>query len=201
MVIRFLSSILINQQIKGHEDLKLNRVWQLEFECTLHLQGHSSEAVRALSSMVHRHPGHPTLWLAVALLLLHLYPECKPKAAARCAQVAMALGRSTIDVSKVILHQLMNILIPVQAIGSLLAKQGLNISVLMLIFKCTWPFLFIKVCIITVKDLGQFGGMWYLLTAVSCEPYVILMCLLMQRTTIILNYHFKNIIGTLNNST
>jgi hypothetical protein len=153
MVIRFLSSILMNQQIKGHEDLKLNRVWQHEFECMLHPQGHSSEAVRALSSMVHRHPGHPTLWLALALLLLHLYPECKPKAAARCAQVAMALGRSMIDVSKVILHQLMNILIPVQAIGPMLAKQGLNISVLMLIFKHTGPFLFIQVCTLTVKDL------------------------------------------------
>jgi len=94
--------------------------------------------------MVHRHPGHPTLWLALALLLLHLYPECKPEAAAQCAQVAMALGRSMIDVSKVILHQLMNILIPVQAIRPLLAKQRLNISVLVLIFKHTWPFLFIN---------------------------------------------------------
>jgi len=65
----------------------------------------------------------------------------------------MALGRSMIDVSKVILHKLMNILIPVQAIGPVLARQGLNISVLMLIFKHTWPFIFIKVCAITVKDL------------------------------------------------
>jgi hypothetical protein len=41
------------------------------------------------------------LWLALALLLLHLYSECKPLGAARCAQVAMALGRSMMDVSKV----------------------------------------------------------------------------------------------------
>lgn len=70
----------------------------------LDFQGHSAEAVRALSSMVHRHPGQPSLWLALALLLLHLYSEFKPSGAARCAQVAMALGQSMMDVSKVILH-------------------------------------------------------------------------------------------------
>lgn len=69
----------------------------------LDLQGRSAEAIRALSSTVHRHPGQPSLWLALALLLLHLYSECKPSGAARCAQVAMALGRNMMDVSKVIL--------------------------------------------------------------------------------------------------
>jgi hypothetical protein len=83
--------------------LKENGNWLHEFECACVLQSHSTEAIRSLSSTVHRHPGEPSLWLALALLLLHLYSECKPSGAARCAQVAMALGRSMMDVSKVIL--------------------------------------------------------------------------------------------------
>jgi hypothetical protein len=95
-----LNSSLVSQQ----RSLKRNGIGQHEFECVLDLQGRSTEAIRALSSTVHRHPGEPSLWLALALLLLHLYSECKPSGATRCAQVAMALGRNMMDVSKVILH-------------------------------------------------------------------------------------------------
>lgn len=87
------------------------------------LQGHSSEAVRALSSMVHRHPGDPSLWLALALLLLHLYSECKPKGAARCAQVAMALGRSMMDVSKMMSLVSLSHLLSGNALESLRSSQ------------------------------------------------------------------------------
>jgi hypothetical protein len=109
---------------------------EIYFECALHLQGRSAEAVRALSITVHRHPGQPSLWLALALLLLHLYSEHKSSGAARCAQVAMALGRGMMDVSKVnllsciplrIIHQLMNIYITVQVCDPSSLNKRLNI--------------------------------------------------------------------------
>ncbi|XP_069681678.1 tetratricopeptide repeat protein 37 [Periplaneta americana] len=87
------------------------------------LQGRSTEAVRALSSTVHRHPGQPSLWLALALLLLHLYSKRKPSGAARCAQVAMALGRSTMDVSKVMSLVSLSHLLASKAKDSLRSSQ------------------------------------------------------------------------------
>ena len=65
------------------------------------LQNRTTDAVRVLSSTVHRHPGQPSLWLETALLLLNLYSEYKTSGAATCAEVAMFLGRSSMDVSKV----------------------------------------------------------------------------------------------------
>ncbi|PNF23763.1 hypothetical protein B7P43_G16832 [Cryptotermes secundus] len=87
------------------------------------LQGRSAEAIRALSSTVHRHPGEPSLWLALALLLLHLYSECKPSGAARCAQAAMALGRNMIDVSKVMSLVSLSHLLSGNAVESLRTSQ------------------------------------------------------------------------------
>nr|CAD7400214.1 unnamed protein product [Timema poppensis] len=65
-------------------------------------QSRSVEAVRSLSNTVHRHPGIPELWLSLALLLLLLDPTNKAAAAGKCAQRAMVLGRSSMDVMSLV---------------------------------------------------------------------------------------------------
>ncbi|XP_067002861.1 tetratricopeptide repeat protein 37 [Anabrus simplex] len=87
------------------------------------LQNRSIEAIRSLCSTVHRHPGEASSWLALALLILNLYPNCQPSGAARCAQLAMSLGRGTMDVSKVMSLVSLSHLLAGKATPSLRSSQ------------------------------------------------------------------------------
>jgi hypothetical protein len=60
-----------------------------------------TESIRGLSKVIHRHPDHAALWLALSVLLLNMYPDAPAKASATCAGAALSLGRSTMDTSKV----------------------------------------------------------------------------------------------------
>ncbi|KAK9737501.1 Tetratricopeptide repeat [Popillia japonica] len=67
------------------------------------LQGDSKRAVCEVSKLVHRHPSQATLWLSLSILLIRLHAE-RPRsyAAAKCGEVAMKLGQSNMDVTKVL---------------------------------------------------------------------------------------------------
>ncbi|GLH08653.1 Tetratricopeptide repeat protein 37 [Gryllus bimaculatus] len=95
------------------------------FKAYIHyLQNRSKEAVRCLSSPTHTYPGQASLWLALALLLLNMYPKCpNPSSAAVCAQVALYLGRSNMDVSKVMSLVSLGHLFSEKAIPSLRSSQ------------------------------------------------------------------------------
>nr|CAD7458188.1 unnamed protein product [Timema tahoe] len=86
-------------------------------------QSRSVEAVRSLSNTVHRHPGIPELWLSLALLLLLLDPTNKAAAAGKCAQRAMVLGRSSMDVTKVMSLVSLSHLLSGKATASLCSSQ------------------------------------------------------------------------------
>lgn len=66
------------------------------------LQGDSKQAVCELSKLVHRHPNQASLWLSLSILLIKLHAD-RPKsyAAARCGEIAMKLGQTNMDVTKV----------------------------------------------------------------------------------------------------
>lgn len=56
-----------------------------------------------LSKLIHRHPNYASLWLSLSILLVRLHKE-RPQsipAAAKCAQLAVKLGRTNMDVTKV----------------------------------------------------------------------------------------------------
>ncbi|CAG2059469.1 unnamed protein product [Timema podura] len=86
-------------------------------------QSRSVEAVHSLSNTVHRHPGIPELWLSLALLLLLLDPTNKAAAAGKCAQRAMVLGRSSMDVTKVMSLVSLSHLLSGKATASLCSSQ------------------------------------------------------------------------------
>ncbi|KAF4526622.1 hypothetical protein B566_EDAN015391 [Ephemera danica] len=65
------------------------------------LQRQWPESIRGLSKVVHRHPDQAALWLALAVLLLNMYPDAPAKSSAPCAGAALCLGRNTMDISKV----------------------------------------------------------------------------------------------------
>jgi hypothetical protein len=50
---------------------------------------------------VHRHPDQAAVWLTLSSLLIRLQDE-RSKAAAKCAQIAMKLGQTNMDVTKVL---------------------------------------------------------------------------------------------------
>lgn len=67
------------------------------------LQGEKKKAIREVSKLIHRHPDQGTVWLTLATLLLRLHEHhTLTSAAAKCAQVAMKLGRNNMDVTKVL---------------------------------------------------------------------------------------------------
>lgn len=55
-----------------------------------------------LSKLVHRHPGEASLWLSLSILLIRVHTE-RPQsyAAAKCGEIAMKLGQTNMDVTKV----------------------------------------------------------------------------------------------------
>ncbi|KAK5647507.1 hypothetical protein RI129_002399 [Pyrocoelia pectoralis] len=68
------------------------------------LQGHHQLAVREISKLIHRHPNQASLWLTLSILLIRSYNK-RPQsisAAAKCAQVAVKIGRTHVDVAKVL---------------------------------------------------------------------------------------------------
>ncbi|XP_063225938.1 superkiller complex protein 3 [Bacillus rossius redtenbacheri] len=86
-------------------------------------QSRKVESIRSFNNTVHRHPGIPSLWLSLALLLLLLEPSKKAEAAGRCAQVAMVGGRSTMDVTKVMSLVSLSHLLSGKATASLRSSQ------------------------------------------------------------------------------
>ncbi|XP_046996555.1 tetratricopeptide repeat protein 37 [Schistocerca americana] len=94
------------------------------FRAYMHfIQRRTVESKRSLSGAVHRHPGEASLWLSLALMLLHLYPRCNPAGAAQCAQVALSLGRGSMDVSKVMSLVSLSHLLSGKAKASLSSSQ------------------------------------------------------------------------------
>ncbi|KAJ3638165.1 hypothetical protein MTP99_001570 [Tenebrio molitor] len=70
--------------------------------CYFHLsQKNSKSAIREVSKIVHRHPDQAAVWLTLSSLLIRLQDE-RSKAAAKCAQIAMKLGQTNMDVTKVL---------------------------------------------------------------------------------------------------
>lgn len=70
------------------------------------LQGDVQGMVWSMSKTVHRQPTQAPLWLHLALLILSKQdverdPAYKVSAAAQCARVAITLGRTCMDISKV----------------------------------------------------------------------------------------------------
>jgi superkiller protein 3 len=70
--------------------------------CYFHLsQKNSKSAIREVSKIVHRHPDQAAVWVTLSSLLIRLQDE-RSKAAAKCAQIAMKLGQTNMDVTKVL---------------------------------------------------------------------------------------------------
>ncbi|KAL0279062.1 UNVERIFIED_CONTAM: hypothetical protein PYX00_000699 [Menopon gallinae] len=80
-------------------------------------KGEKEKAIRAISKAIHRHPTQPSLWLSLSLLLLHLYPSFDSQSAANCAEVTIQIGRSEIDVSKIM---------SLVSLSNLLSDKGLK---------------------------------------------------------------------------
>ncbi|KAG8237939.1 hypothetical protein J437_LFUL017313 [Ladona fulva] len=71
---------------------------------TFFMQGQYMKSLRHLSGRIHCYPNLPTLWLSLALLLLHTHsaePKQEVLSVATCAQVALLLGQSMMNVSKI----------------------------------------------------------------------------------------------------
>ncbi|XP_071441528.1 superkiller complex protein 3 [Hetaerina americana] len=67
-------------------------------------QGQYLKSIRHLSGRIHCYPNLPTLWLLLALLLLHTHraqPRNEVMSVATCAHIAMTLGQSMMNISKV----------------------------------------------------------------------------------------------------
>ncbi|RZC41780.1 hypothetical protein BDFB_008018, partial [Asbolus verrucosus] len=64
------------------------------------LQGNSRKAICEVSKIVHRYPEQAGVWLTLSSLLIRLQNERSPSnAAAKCAQIAMKLGQTNMDVT------------------------------------------------------------------------------------------------------
>ncbi|KAJ3650240.1 hypothetical protein Zmor_021938 [Zophobas morio] len=67
------------------------------------LKKNSKTAIRELSKIIHRHPDQASAWLTLSSLLIRLNKEKRfSKAAAKCAHIAMELGQSSMNVTKVL---------------------------------------------------------------------------------------------------
>ncbi|XP_056637029.1 tetratricopeptide repeat protein 37 [Diorhabda sublineata] len=65
-------------------------------------QEQPDRAVKELSKLVHRHPDDASVWLNLAVTILRVKSEHKRAlAAVKCAQTALKIGRSSMDVTKV----------------------------------------------------------------------------------------------------
>ncbi|XP_017785314.1 PREDICTED: tetratricopeptide repeat protein 37 [Nicrophorus vespilloides] len=95
LVLNEMDELIDNKQALPHYGLLLSYIHLL--------QGETTKAIRELTKLVHRHPDQASLWLSLSVLLLRLHDE-KPvsQSAAKCAEVAMALGQTKMDVTKVL---------------------------------------------------------------------------------------------------
>ncbi|KAK4885213.1 hypothetical protein RN001_001484 [Aquatica leii] len=71
---------------------------------TYFLEGEHKKAIREVTKLIHRYPDDSSLWLILSMLLIRSYKE-RPQAihaAVRCANLAVTLGRTNIEVTKML---------------------------------------------------------------------------------------------------
>ncbi|CAH0550739.1 unnamed protein product [Brassicogethes aeneus] len=94
LVIFELNKLKDNKDCLKHYSLLLSYIYLL--------QGDSDRASIEISKLIHRHPDQASVWYTLSVLLVRTQEKKKAKAAAKCAIVAMRLGQTTMDVSKVL---------------------------------------------------------------------------------------------------
>ncbi|KAK6642788.1 hypothetical protein RUM43_004290 [Polyplax serrata] len=94
------------------------------FQAYIYLfKGQKDKAIHAFYDVIHRHPSQSSLWLNLSLLLLNLHTTFRSKSAARCAEIALIMGRSSIDVSKVMSLVCLSNLLSGEGLKSLKSSQ------------------------------------------------------------------------------